>query len=277
MDQNVLLSSNQTSFIDSLILDVTSDHPATSEALSEITSVMNIDAQNLVRRYFVLYTIPVLEMSGFIRNGNRDELFLWGLVQTQLGLYIRYADDVVDGDCEAGSTASVLLGSHRLLSDAKRLLFDHGFAWEGLQDDLCGQYLAYESENFAGFHHGFDSLWRRVSPLCIVPETYLRDVISRQLLTTYKQYLAWSLLQADCDDSLKDLISGAHTPVTKALRQSTFGVYLDWSACTEVITEMKKFLKKQREKLLRATGRHPSWNNVIRQLDTTFVHDELLS
>jgi hypothetical protein len=277
MGQNALLSSNPTNFIDSLIHDVISSHPISGSVLSEIISVMKEDAPSVVRRYFVLYTIPILEISGLIPNGNPDELSLWGLVQTQLGVYIRYADDVVDGDCEVSRTASVLLASHRLLSDAKQLISEHELVWDAAQDDLCGQYLAYESENRVGFHHGFDSLWRRVSPLCVVPETYLRDVIPGRLLSTYKQYLAWSLLQSDCDDSIKDLTARVNTPVTRALRQSTFGVYLDWGAGAEVVADIKQFLKHQHEKMLGSLEQYPTWRMLIQQLDTSFAHPEQFS
>lgn len=275
MGQNAPLFSNQTDFIDSLVHDVTQRHPIVGRLLDEITSVMNEDAPNIVRRYFVLYTIPVLEMSELVPNGDPDKLFLWGLVQTQLGVYIRYADNVVDGDCEAGSIASTLLASHRILSDAKLLLSHHDVVWDADQDDVHSQFLAFESESRAGFHHGFDSLWRRVSPLSVVPETYLSHVIPTQLVLTYRQYLAWSLLHADCDDSLKDLNAGVNTPVTRALTQSSRGVYLDWSSGAEVIADLKEFLRRQGERLLVSAGPYPSWSTIIRHLDAAFSHNEL--
>lgn len=272
MDQNVLLSSNQSEFIDSLVTAVTQIYPVTGGLLDGITSVLTDDSSEIVRRYFVLYTVPVLEMSDLLKDKS-DELTLWGFVQTQLGIDIRYADNVVDGD-SGSDTAAVLLASHRLLTSAKRLLSEHGFSWGCDQDDVYGQYLAFETENQKGFHHDFDSLWRRVSPLCVVTETYLCDVITKKLASTYKRYLAWSLLQADCDDSLKDLAANVNTPVTRALLQSVSGVYLDWSAGAEIIADLKRFLKRQCEQMIASVGAYPAWNTLIRELNQAFSHDE---
>lgn len=272
MVQNVLLLSNQTEFIDSLVTQTTQMYPKIDGLLNRITSVMVEESPEIVRRYFALYTVPVLEMSDLFKK-DTDELMLWAFMQTQLGVNIRYMDNVVDGD-PGTNNAALLLASHRVLADAKRLLAEDELSWGEDQDDVYGQYLAYETENQNGFHHDFDSLWRRVSPLCVVTDTYLCKVIPKKLIGTYKRYLAWSLLQADCDDSLKDLAANVNTPVTRTLRQSIFGVYLDWTAGVEVIADLKRFLKRQCELIQGDLEMYPAWSNLIRSLDQTFAHEE---
>lgn len=274
MGQNALLSCKRSDFFDSLMASVTENWPHVGRLATSVESKLNEYGLPTVRPYFLLYTLPVLEISGLLESGKSADRDLWARVQTMMGVHLRYLDNVIDADVERNVAIMHLLSSHRLLSEAKNLLIDRDLQWRPCQDDIYGQFLAFECENQSGFNHDFDSLWRRVSPLCVVPETYLSSTIPDELRLTYKDYLAWSLIQADCDDSLKDLRAACNTPVTRALRASTTGVYLDWQSSAEVIKQIKSFLQRRFEVLTKMTSNYPVWNNIVLHAGKAFVHEE---
>lgn len=275
MGQNAPSSCRRSDFLDSLMASVTEIWPQVGRLSNSIESKLKEYDLSIVRPYLLLYTLPVLEISGLLDSAKSEDQDLWASVQTMMGVHLRYLDNVIDADVERNVAIGHFLSSHQLLSEVRSILIDRGLQWRPCQDDIYGQFLAFECENHAGFNHDFDSLWRRVSPLCVVPETYLSSAIPDELRLAYKDYLAWSLIHADCDDSLKDLRAACNTPVTRALRASTSGVYLDWRSSAEVIKRIKSFLQRRLEQLEHAIARYPIWSHVIRNANQTFVHEEL--
>ncbi len=275
MGQNAHLSWSRGDFLDNLARDLATHCPLIGRLESYVISMLSEEDRTIVRRYFLLYTAPVLEISGLTTTADWERLCLWGLVQTRLGVHLRYLDNIVDGDRSVSSSAAVLLAAHHLLTDAKRLLSERSFGWGALQDDIYGQFLAFESENRAGFHHDFDSLWRRVSPLCVIPETYLAESIPNSLALAYREYLAWTLLQADCDDGLEDLRAGVETPITWTLRTSLYAVHRDWDAGARAINEIKRFLKRRLDQTVGVMAGYPVWMTIITHLEEAFIHEEV--
>jgi hypothetical protein len=229
----------------------------------------------IVRRYLLLYTLPVLEI-GRLFDGPSADAIEWATIQTRLGLHLRHLDDVLDGDCTKEAIPKTSFIANALLDEVKRALTARGLSWDREQDDIHAQLLAFEAENHAGFIHDFDSLWRRVSPLCVLTETHLKPKGERQrLVVSYREYLAWSLLHADCDDALHDVRDGTPTPVTRLLEGALSGVHGDWNFGAAVIASLKHFLEQKREQLRRDVVSCPLWLTVISYLDEAFAHADI--
>jgi hypothetical protein len=169
--------------------------------------------------YLHLYTLPVLEAADLLKDERHDEAVKWGKAQLDLCLHIRYLDDVLDGDCTRLSVAETLRRSHAYLRHAHALFASTGASWDEGDEAVYLQFLLYEDEAACGAVLDFDTMWRRVSPLCIVAETRLRDLMPLEFGREYRAFLAWSLAHADCADALEDLKRGRETVVVSAARE----------------------------------------------------------
>lgn len=249
--------------------------PAFGDLVPRVIAAMPDSDEAIVRRYLLLYTLPVLEI-GQLLDGPLADALEWATIQTRLGLHLRHLDDVLDGDCTKEALPNTSFIANAILDDVKRSLTDRELSWDRQQDDVHAQLLAFETENHAGFIHDFDSLWRRVSPLCVLTETHLRPTGQRQrLVFSYREYLAWSLLHADCDDALSDVRDGSPTPVTRLLEGVLSGVHSDWNSGAAVIASLKTFLEQKREQLRRDVVSCPLWLTVISYLDEAFSHADI--
>lgn len=222
------------------------------------------------RLYFHLYTIPLLESAGLLEDERWQEAVFWGTVQLCLGLHIRYADYIMDGDQVDASIPRLTKQAHGYLARAQSLLWSKGYAWAPEQTAIYAQFIDYECELEEGCFHDFSSLWRRVSPLCVVGETYLSSSMTSEFRWNYRKFLAWSLIHADCDDVLEDLAAHRKTPVTILAREQITNHSSDLAATAEVIRRLKAFQSKQTERLLEAVS-DPVWQTVIRKMGEAFA------
>jgi hypothetical protein len=234
-------------------------------------STMGGEEREKGRLYFHLYTVPLLESAGLLEDDRWQEAVFWGAVQLCLGLHIRYADYIMDGDKVCASIPRLTKQAHGYLARAQSLLWSKGHAWSPEQTAIYGQYIDYECELEAGCFHDFSSLWRRVSPLCVVGETYLSSSMgSLEFRWNYRKFLAWSLIHADCDDVLEDLAANRKTPVTILARERITNHSTDLAATSEVVRALKAFQAKQAERLLHSVS-DPVWQTVIRKLVEAFA------
>lgn len=225
----------------------------------------------LVRRYLYLYTLPVLEGARLL-NGSMDECDVWATVSVCLSLNLRHLDYVLDADQSSESVPGDIRQAHSLLAGAHEILRIHGVEWGPAQSALYGQFLEYEMEVQQGYFHDLSSLWRRVSPMCVLPETYLAKYLSPGFLRQYRTFLSWSLLQSDCDHALKDMTRQCHTPVTKLLHERTAGVYHDFSVGAEVLDGIKHALQMISSSLRSEIRGYPLWHYIVTQMEEAFQH-----
>jgi len=271
----MLSADARSGFLEGLGGAAAMQYAVASRLLMDVPACLKEHDEVVVRRYLLLYTFPLLEMCGLFRSADYADQLFWALLQTQVGVHLRYLDDLIDGDVSPESVATRFQATHRLLRDVRHALNERGLAWSARQDDIYGQLFEFEAENRAGFNHDFDSMWRRVSPLCVVADTYLLNSTDESLLLAYREYLAWSLLQADCDDGLKDFGKLVRTPVTRVIRTVTSRTHLDWNAGAGAIAEVKEFLDHRREVLLAKILPCPLWSIIVRHLDQAFSHEEV--
>jgi hypothetical protein len=224
----------------------------------------------LVRRYLYLYTLPMLEAAGLLSNEYSVARF-WATVQLCLSLHLRTVDYILDSDRDNEKIVDHTRRAHRYLAHAQDLLQQKGLAWGPSQTALYAQFYEYEVEVHNGFFHDFSSTWRRVSPLCVVPETYLASRLSIAGLTqSYRCFLSWSLLHADCNDVLKDLKSGCVTPVTRLVQEKITGMSHDMAAGADVLNQIKIFLHWHYQSTHSALESYPLWRTVMEQMETIF-------
>jgi hypothetical protein len=237
------------------------------------TSTLDGGEQEKGRLYFHLYTMPLLESAGLLEDGRWQEAVFWGTVQSCLGLHIRYADYIMDGDRVQASVPRLTKQAHGYLARSQNLLWSKGYTWSPEQTAIYSQYLDYECELEAGCLHDFSSLWRRVSPLCVLGETYLASSMrSSEFLRTYRTFLAWSLIHADCDDVLEDLAAHRKTPVTILASERITNHSTDAAGVAEVIAYFKSFQAKHARRLLEGLPeKSPAWRTVISQMDRVFA------
>lgn len=272
MDQNCLSSSNVPDKLLVSIEDNCSDQQHFCEMLfAELTkaSAFAEEQPRLIRRYLYLYTLPISQTIG--AQTGVDRLTLMSLAQVALGLHIRCLDDLLDQDKPKLQVGSELLRAHGLLEYAKDRLREGNVRWDSSADAIYRQFLLYDQEARAGFRHSFGSFWRRVSPLCIIPELLLE----RECKSLYRRYCGWSLLEADCDDAIKDWTHNTVTPVTVQLRDHVRGTRLDFEAGAEVVTECHAVSSYELERLKRElqTLGLATWSTILECLAISF-HDK---
>lgn len=221
--------------------------------------------------YFHLYTVPVLEAARLLTKHRHNLAIQWGAIQLCLGLHLRYIDCVIDGDLPALDGAELLRRATGYLAQAHKLLQEGGHAWTPRQAAVYSQFTEYEREARLGHFHDFNTLWRRVSPIGIVGETYLQSMISAPSFhSNFRNYLGWTLLHCDCNDVLDDLAAKRQTPVTilvgERMRSAT-----NLSAAADVIRTIRRFLSRQAARMLLGIGTHcPLWRHSIRTIQTAF-------
>ncbi|GCL59832.1 hypothetical protein [Microcystis aeruginosa] len=177
--------------------------------------LIDIEDQKTAQIYFYLYTLPVLEGLGILKD--QENSIFWGAVQLCLDLHLRYVDYIIDDDKIDKSRLLITQKSYNYLLKVQILLNQNGYVWTSEQMAIYMQYFDYEDEVNTGHFHDFGSLWRRVSPLFIISGSYLKS--SYQIVDFdfyYKRYISCSLLKADCADIIKD-INKQKTPITSLL------------------------------------------------------------
>lgn len=177
--------------------------------------LIDISDQQTAKIYFYLYTLPILEGLGILKD--MENSIFWGTVQLCLDLHLRYVDYIIDDDKIEKSRLLITQKSYNYLLKAQMLLNQKGYLWTSEQMAIYMQYFDYENEINTGYFHDFGSLWRRVSPLFIISGSYLKS--SYQITDFdfyYKRYISCSLLKADCGDIIKD-IGKQKTPITSLL------------------------------------------------------------
>ncbi len=225
--------------------------------------------------YFHLYTVPLLEAAGLFAADRFDEAVFWGGIQLCFGLHIRYADYLMDNDQTDLDTAQLTKRTQGYLARAQTLLWRKQYDWRPEQLSLYGQYIEYECEVRQGYVHDLSSLWRRVSPLCITGETYLAPAITASNFAwTYRHFLGWSLIYADCDDVLEDLQCERRTPVTALVGEKLTPQASDFAGAAQVMAHIKDCQTKQAQRLLRDLGESfPAWRMIITQMQEKFSSD----
>ena len=235
-------------------------------------STLEDDEREKGRLYFHLYTIPLLESAGLLEDERWQEAVFWGAVQLCLGLHIRYADYIMDGDQVDASIPRLTKQAHVYLARAQSLLWSKGYAWSPEQTAIYAQYIDYECELEEGRFHDFSSLWRRVSPLCVVGETYLASSMrSPEFRWNYRRFLAWSLIHADCDDVLEDLAADRKTPVTILARERITSHWTDPEGVAEVVAQIKNLQARHTKRLLGGLDKESLvWRAIILQMEEAF-------
>lgn len=258
-------------FVRDLLAELCAATPRVGElrhATKRLLSASGDDSEIITLRYFTLYTVPLLDAGGFLLDPPSRPTEV-AAAHLALGLHIRYSDYVVDGDRPAkviGDSRSAM----RNLLHAQALLGAAGEPWTDVQSAVLIQYLDYESEVAAGFRHDIASLWRRVSPLCVVGDTVLRW--PQEPSATYRHFLAWSLMYADCDDFLQDMRAGRWTPVTRLISDHLSGTAADADAVAATIVSMRRYLEVETERLLTTMNAAGwlLWSRIVQRLSDIF-------
>lgn len=234
-------------------------------------SFLKSDRQ-LARIYFYLYTIPLLESAGLLAKGCFDKAIFWSRVHLLLCLYTRYTDYIIDRDSTGYQTPQILKRAFGYLVEAQDLLKNRGRAWSVNQSAIMVQLFEYEHEVSGGYVHDFSSLWRRVSPLCVLGETYLASTIHvTNFKWLYRWFLSWSLLQSDCDDIFEDLLANRTTPVTILVNEHRAGVHSDILASADTINRIKLFLDKQSRNIVsNISSSCPMWLIIINHMNAIY-------
>ena len=217
--------------------------------------------------YFHFYGLPVLEAAGLLRQDRCAEALLWARIQICLGMHLRYADDILDADVATERLALIYRRSRAYLAEAQRLLIEAGHSWGPTQEAVYVQFIEYEMEMAAGLSPHFDTQWRRVSPLCVVPKAYLDTSMSPGFTARFQRYLSWSLAHADCADLLIDLGRDRITPITRLAHEIAGTGRLGVPAASMAHQEAKAFLTRS---CPRAGEAAPLWNALIAFLEMAY-------
>lgn len=216
----------------------------------------------MARLYFRLYGLPVLEAAGLFDVRRFEQAVAWGSVQICLSLYIRNIDYVLDADHEHVNNPTSIWIATSCLIKAQLLVQALGLSWSSAQFDILQQHLRYEVESQHGHRHEIGLLWRRVSPLCVVGETYLAGAMTvSNFQSLYRSYLSWSLLRADCDDLFDDLKMNRLTPLTILVQEEKRGTYQDLAVALGVQNRVVALLDRQQHWIRRQLNDSvPVWN-----------------
>lgn len=243
---------------------------ALSDRLPQSAEVLDDYDNERASIYFHLYGLPVLEAADLVRRDCWPEALLWARVQTCLGMHLRYTDDILDADVPAQRLALIGRRSRAYLAEAQRLLCEAGHPWGAAQEAVYVQFMEYEMETAAGLSPHFDTQWRRVSPLCVVPKTYLDAQLPSSFAPTFEKYLSWSLAHADCADLLVDLGRDRVTPITRLAHEIAGTGRLGVPAANMAHQEAKAFLARS---CPRVGDEAPLWVELIAFLKIAYGID----
>jgi hypothetical protein len=240
---------------------------------SSIVAVQQYWPRATLQQYFYRYTLPILERSGVLASRDHQLKVMVGSAQLSMGLHLLALDDVLDQDGQKDSCPELLRIAQAHLAAAMGHLHSLGISWGLDQQAIYEQFLDYESELRAGIVHDLGALWRRASPLCVVPESVLPVIgFQRSLGSIFRQYLGWTLLHSDCCDLLKDLRTGQVTPATTLVRDCEQGDRHDVIRCGTALDHIRRVLDHQRRVIMQALNQ-PSdtvWICAIDNLEALF-------
>jgi hypothetical protein len=222
--------------------------------------------EDVAWRYYALYTAPLLDAAGLAR---RDAMATYGEAQVALGLHLRILDWLIDRH-EQGAPNELLLAAHRLLEHARSRLEALGCRWNAAMEAVYLQFLLYDRDVQAGDFHDRETSWRRVSPLCVLPDCspVLADA-PPEVRRVWRRYIAWNLMRADYDDLLDDLGAGRHTPLT-ALAEEHFGNRPHVGGVATASRWAQIYLMEEAERLRTETSRYSSlWSLTLKALTAT--------
>jgi len=157
--------------------------------------------------YLFRYTLTLLEVADLLNEKRWKEMLFWATVQLRIGMHLRYLDYILDNDRSELSKVELFSRSQAYFLQMHKSLRSQGYLWQNEQDAIYGQFIEIEREIQNNYSISFALLWRRVSPLCVVPETYLKSQVTTVSYKLYKDYLSLSLLYADYQDFLCDILS----------------------------------------------------------------------
>jgi hypothetical protein len=224
-----------------------------------------LDDLPLLERYFRYYTVPLLEGLGVVSERRHEDALFWGSVQVCMGLHLRYMDYLLDGDRPDFGNAYLAGRSAEYFFVAQKMLAERNLKWGVSQWAHYRQCFDFETEVSAGYVHGPMSLWRRVSPLCVIGATYCHSELGVQFVSLYHQFLGWCLLKGDYHDWLCDLNGGRRTCITYMMRDSG-GSYPSHSHIRGVLDHVRKVLEIGHQQLVDTISRerYPLWHSVLR-------------
>lgn len=226
---------------DEIINEILNISPGTKRAINKLESAIfsfknnsssetfeNLFSKDIdvSKRYFRIYTLPLLETCNLLSEKRFNEALLWSKINLSFCLNLRFLDNVIDDDVEAGDNKytvklSNLKKADNYLTYALKLLYENGFDWQDENVNVYNQFYEYERESYLGHFYEFDTLWRRVSPLCILMETYLKDrIVDKNFINGFQKYLSCLLITADMDDFFEDFRNKKKTPVTKFILEN---------------------------------------------------------
>jgi len=237
----------------------------------------NEQDRQIAQLYFYFYTVPLLESAGLLVLEQWTNAIFWSAVHLCLCLHLRYVDYAIDKDPSQLSIYQLTKRATKYLMYAQMLVESKQHCWSSDQVAIYMQYLNYETELLDGHKHDYYTLWRRVSPLCIVGETYLKDSIqSDNFVQAYRRFVSWSLLHADCQDAIIDLAAQRITPITTLLQEQSTNTHLDSAVYASVLEKVKAFLKVQNDRLIFSLGSsNPIWSAVIHAIDAMYDPDNI--
>lgn len=238
---------------------------------NDLSDLLDSQDQERANVYFYLYGLPVIESAGLTEPRAREEALLWARVQTCLGMHLRYADDILDGDAPPDRLALIYRRSRAYLAQAQRLLHEAKHPWGPAQEAIFVQFIAYEMELAGSLSPHFETQWRRVSPLCVLTRTYLAERTEPGFAAEFDRYLAWSLGHADRRDLLEDLNRSRVTPLTR-LAHEVAGSTTDLGlpAVSKAHSEAKQFLARSTPT---AGQNAPLWQSLIAFLELAYGPD----
>lgn len=219
-------------------------------------------------RYYRYYTVPLLDGLDLMKEEKLDDACFWGTVQVCLGLHLRFVDYLVDGDKAIVNNPRIAGSAAAYLYTAQRKLAERSIKWGPEQWVHYQQCFSFEAEVAAGYMHGPMSLWRRVSPLCVLGRTYCFAQLGNQFVDCYEKFLGWCLLVGDYHDWLKDLAANRRTNVTGFMLQSD-GAYPDEAHISSVLTHLRHVLAHEHREivgLIRGMKCCSLWSLVMRAL-----------
>jgi hypothetical protein len=171
-----------------------------SEQIEEVVKARSED----LNIYQTLYSAPLFPIEC---DWPKDRILKLFTAQTFLGLSLRYFDSLIDGDGNDSSVKRLAMAMKCVAGAADVLDM-----YSPLDDPILWDFLQYEEDVAAEWDHDYNTIWRRVSPLCSLVRQGLFGLgFDQQRL--WREYLGWMLLFADCEDALDDWSQKRRTPV----------------------------------------------------------------